>query len=489
MMRSKRTMLGMHLACCVLAASAAVARRDPAGVVGENEDGLGPPPTAETVSSTAQPSRLADQPEPSLPAAAPREAPSAGPANLSGPVTGPRIEAEQAGRANLEAISASIALLLERELVVSQLLEGPAGAEVSWFEGFAPGEERLGESDLAALRTIKTAADSILGEGTSPSTFRERLASMGVDRRVVESVVDGATRPAFPVCDGEVAFKRTGSMDEHLDEDARAMLATALQSVCYIKAQTSWGTPNIPYYGTGFRAGSRYVITNRHVVEGAPARGIPSMVETDGHGRHVPSSSLQIFVDFGDNNRNCESSKPLRIRVDRIAYYKPSVEHPDASDVAVLVLADSVPSGIVLPPALPIDWNQAHDFACPVGVIGFPAPDSRESEDRIRDAFGPVDGLAAKFVSAGMARDSGKRTCELVVEPPKFPYIFHDCSTLGGSSGSPLIDLNTGMVVGLHFRGVADEEREKCPHTLNGNLGMQFSRMPEAVELRSILAK
>ena len=32
--------------------------------------------------------------------------------------------------------------------------------------------------------------------------------------------------------------------------------------------------------------------------------------------------------------------------------------------------------------------------------------------------------------------------------------ILHDCSTLGGNSGSPLIDLETHKVIGLHFGGI-----------------------------------
>ena len=31
--------------------------------------------------------------------------------------------------------------------------------------------------------------------------------------------------------------------------------------------------------------------------------------------------------------------------------------------------------------------------------------------------------------------------------------LFHDCSTLGGNSGSPLVDMTTGAVVGLHRDG------------------------------------
>ena len=29
----------------------------------------------------------------------------------------------------------------------------------------------------------------------------------------------------------------------------------------------------------------------------------------------------------------------------------------------------------------------------------------------------------------------------------------HDCSTLGGNSGSCVVDLRTGLVIGLHFGG------------------------------------
>ncbi|MFY0575140.1 hypothetical protein ACN28S_12880 [Cystobacter fuscus] len=31
--------------------------------------------------------------------------------------------------------------------------------------------------------------------------------------------------------------------------------------------------------------------------------------------------------------------------------------------------------------------------------------------------------------------------------------LFHDCTTLSGNSGSPLFDLSTGLVVGVHATG------------------------------------
>jgi V8-like Glu-specific endopeptidase len=33
------------------------------------------------------------------------------------------------------------------------------------------------------------------------------------------------------------------------------------------------------------------------------------------------------------------------------------------------------------------------------------------------------------------------------------PIFTHDCSTLGDNSGSCVVDLQTGRVIGLHFRG------------------------------------
>ena len=41
--------------------------------------------------------------------------------------------------------------------------------------------------------------------------------------------------------------------------------------------------------------------------------------------------------------------------------------------------------------------------------------------------------------------------------------IFHDCSTLGGNSGSPVIDLETHRVIGLHFGGRYMEKNHAVP--------------------------
>ena len=41
--------------------------------------------------------------------------------------------------------------------------------------------------------------------------------------------------------------------------------------------------------------------------------------------------------------------------------------------------------------------------------------------------------------------------------------IHHDCSTLGGNSGSPVVDLETHQVLGLHFGGRFLESNSAVP--------------------------
>ena len=51
----------------------------------------------------------------------------------------------------------------------------------------------------------------------------------------------------------------------------------------------------------------------------------------------------------------------------------------------------------------------------------------------------------------------------------------HDCSTLGGNSGSPVLDLETHLVVGLHFGG----------RYLSGNKAVPLWRLAEDELLRT----
>src|SRR6185503_16144936 len=75
-----------------------------------------------------------------------------------------------------------------------------------------------------------------------------------------------------------------------------------------------------------------------------------------------------------------------------------------------------------------------------VAVIGYPARDRRVPDDELMQSiFGNVY--------------NKKRLAPGQVTEARSDVLLHDCSTLGGNSGSVLVDLATGEAVGLHFAG------------------------------------
>ena len=109
-------------------------------------------------------------------------------------------------------------------------------------------------------------------------------------------------------------------------------------------------------------------------------------------------------------------------------------------DVALLRI-----EGDDLPSALPLAENEAEVDEV-VAIIGYPAFDDRNDIDDqaryFRDLF-DVKRFAPGRIMQGL---SGRTT------------LLHDCTTLGGNSGSPLIRLEDRKVVGLHFAGVYGRE-------------------------------
>jgi V8-like Glu-specific endopeptidase len=90
-------------------------------------------------------------------------------------------------------------------------------------------------------------------------------------------------------------------------------------------------------------------------------------------------------------------------------------------------------------PPLAFDADGAADGSRVV-VIGYPA------KDEVRN---PI------FTSAIFGTKLGVKRAALgeVLDGSAVPTIFHDCSTLGGNSGSPVLSLDTGRVVGIHRSG------------------------------------
>jgi len=180
-----------------------------------------------------------------------------------------------------------------------------------------------------------------------------------------------------------------------------------MAAVGCVQRRTAGGAELI---GTGFAISPTAVVTNRHVVAAL----------TNGTGTLARGDAELCFADGGEGTT---STAPV---------VEVHATHPTL-DVAVLRIEPdgAVPQPFAVSPQPP-DVGQA------VAAIGYPDDDPRSAGfDKLLFS----DGLGVKRVAPGEVTG---------VHDDAF---FHDCSTLGGSSGSPVVSLADASLVGVHADG------------------------------------
>ncbi|MET9964026.1 serine protease [Streptomyces sp. NPDC006326] len=199
------------------------------------------------------------------------------------------------------------------------------------------------------------------------------------------------------------------------------------QSIARVGRVEVAGHPSLDWVGTAFLVGPDVVMTNRHVAAEF-SRG-------DGAGwsfRQGMSARLDLAEEFGA----APGDGSLEYAVTEVVGIHPEV------DMALLRVdtarGGSEPAGPVAVAADPPADVPGH----PVYVIGYPAEDGRRNEpEAMRRIF--MDVYNVKRLQPGTT--TGLVPGELTVK--------HDCSTLGGNSGSPVFDLLDHRVLGLHYGG------------------------------------
>lgn len=263
--------------------------------------------------------------------------------------------------------------------------------------------------DAAGSAVSKLLQLSVTPESVSPELYAE-----------TEAIIELKLRPAMYVQDG--SFKIDAPYWNRL-EDGRENLLKAIR--CVGRVELPKGPAQ--YGGTGFVVGPGLVMTNRHVAE-VFAQGLGQKLLRFKDGR---SSAFNFSHEH-------ERTASADLRVTRVVMIHPYW------DMALLEV-DGFESE---QPWLDLSDADARDLGeVDVCVIGYPAFDPRNPADVQSDLFKNTFGV--KRIQPGRLHGA--------IDVGSFGKIVHavghDCSTLGGNSGSAVVDPKTGKVLAVHFGG------------------------------------
>lgn len=240
------------------------------------------------------------------------------------------------------------------------------------------------------------------------------------------SVRDAFNRPALLVQNNSFALPASRLWGEVL-ASCRPVLETALPAVGRIDFvnhdRLAWG-------GTGFLVRNDIVVTNAHVAR--------LFVTGDSGGwrfrNNRSGETVSARIDFRHEH---QLQVTAAFRLEEILH----VELSPGPDIALFRAPGASRAARPIEPAAgPVAVDQL------VAAIGYPSRETRltPSVAKIyRRIFGDV--YDVKRLSPGIVKRVGGNT------------LSHDCSTLHGSSGSPIVDLLSGQLVGLHWEGDAFE--------------------------------
>jgi endonuclease G len=275
-------------------------------------------------------------------------------------------------------------------------------------EGF----ESLGPDNVGATETgLQKLAEDRVHEITPSEMFG------------LEAIVLPRNRP--------VAFVRGNSYDDldgpwvSLNDDVvKKRIAALLPLIGRVEVPSS---PILPYAGTGFVVGQGLIATNRHVAQ----------IFAQGLGLTIRYRAGDAAIDFKRQVDAPDDERTAYLSVRAVEMIHPYWD-------MALLRVDGLPTGRMLrlsvkSPEELLDRN--------VVVIGYPARDQRNDvalQDRIFDRTYNVKRLQPGVVRTRAEVQSFENTVNALT---------HDASTLGGNSGSAVIEVDTGEVVALHFAG------------------------------------
>lgn len=249
-------------------------------------------------------------------------------------------------------------------------------------------------------------------------------------RPVSEAVVHQFMRPVLLVRNGTFAMPDSNELKARLLA-SKKLLEKQIPSVGRIEFRHH----SKPWGGTGWMIGERTIATNRHVARHFAEKVGKSITFL----KNFMGETIEARIDFREEY-NAPSGTAFEVAVEKVLFMEDNKNN--LPDVAFLRLAKSDS----LPAPIPVS-NDKIKISGDIAIIGYPArdPTGAINNDVAFKIFGDI--YDVKRLAPGKILNSDDSAW----------YFTHDASTLGGNSGSVVLDLESGMAIGLHFSGLVSE--------------------------------
>lgn len=298
----------------------------------------------------------------------------------------------------------------------------------------------LSERTLRARAIVQPELESMDFEELDTSVERERRRILESAQRAVskiraegesaelepdeaygyEAIVLMVGRPAILIQNGRFFPPPKGW---EILEEVRDSIERTCQSVGRIEVP---GHPSKDWIGTGFLVADDVIMTNYHVAK--------NFCRFGDSGKWIFEPGIKPRIDYFEEFGTPESSEFALEEV---------IGLHNKYDLALLKVSSESPDGLSSPEPLFLASDTPYEVERrKVYALGYPAWDGHRNDPEImRRIFTDIYGV--KRLQPG----------EIMKVLSQDRLFQHDCSTLGGNSGSCVVDLETQLVVGLHYSG------------------------------------
>ena len=283
--------------------------------------------------------------------------------------------------------------------------------------------------DKEALEGLLNAAESLALEGPAMSTMgieeatnRLQTGRTELDNpNTTEAIVMSHGYPSLLVQNGDYARPENLVWRQRLDPH-RNRIKNVIANTGRVDLIND---PDYKWVGTAWRVNEDTFITNQHVAK------LFSLAQ---NGNISIRPGIKVHIDIAEEHASEE----------QLEYLIGSIRHIEnvsmgGVDMAVLTL-DRKAADIAADPIELAPTSTDSEF---IGVVGYPAYDYRNPQDVMDRIFN--GNYNVKRLAPGK-----------IMQSSYSENVFtHNCTTLGGNSGSVVFDIASGSAIGLHFAGNA----------------------------------